>query len=264
MATRSSKCKACGARTTASAGFCQHCKSMRHHGYRRVKEENLVVDQAGGAWWIWDSRGDVLVTGKPTREAAIIALAAGDTEEDNEGVMDAATKKKTPARLDAEIAEALRAKKWQEQIKREDKERRARLARHAAAPTPEQLYEEHAADVAAGVFHGEHRGRAREFRRDRSTRKRIPDAVREAIEAGALEFIEGAYRRHAIVGDKEPCLTVGLVTDYLRQAHMPEDFRWATKDQQRTWTRTVLESMRRRAQVGSSIGGTARCYEPVR
>lgn len=169
---------------------------------------------------------------------------------------------KTPAQLQAEIDEALRARKWQEQVEREDRERRVRLAR--TGPTPEQLYEEHASDLAAGVLHGERRGRARDFRTDKATRKRIPDAVRAAIAAGALEFIEGSYRRHALVGGKEPCVTVGLVADYLRQAHMPEDFRWATKEQQRTWTRSVLESMRRMGQVGSSLGGVARCYEPKR
>jgi hypothetical protein len=93
-------------------------------------------------------------------------------------------------------------------------------------------------------------------------RKRIPDTVKTAIAAGATEFIEGAYKRLATVGGKEPCVTVGLVTDYLRQAHMPEDFRYATKDQQRTWTRSVLEAMRRKGTLGSSFGGTARCYEP--
>jgi hypothetical protein len=169
---------------------------------------------------------------------------------------------KTHAQLQAEIDEALRARRWQEQVEREDRERRARVAR--PGPTPEQLYEEHAADVAAGVFHGEQRGRARDFRTDKATRKRIPDAVRAAIAAGALEIIDGLYRRHATIGGKEPCVTAALVADYLRQGSMPEDFRWATKDRQRTWTRSVLESMRRAGQVGSSIGGVARCYEPKR
>ena len=102
------------------------------------------------------------------------------------------------------------------------------------------------------------------FRRDKAARKQIPDAVRTMIAEHAIDFIEGSYRRHATVGGKEPCLTVGLITDYLRQAHMPEDFRWATKERQRTWTRSVLESMRRRGQIGSSFGATARCYEPKR
>ncbi len=172
---------------------------------------------------------------------------------------------KTPAQLDAEIAEALRAKKWQEQIAREDRERQARLAR--TGPTSTQIYDERAADLAAGIFHDEQRGRARDFRRDKATRKQIPDAVRTAIEERAAEIIEGTYKRYESVGrsigHKEPCLTVGLITDELRQlAGMPEDFRWTTKERQRTWTRSVLESMRRRGQIGSSLGGTARCYEP--
>jgi hypothetical protein len=169
---------------------------------------------------------------------------------------------KPAAQLQAEIDETIRARKWQEQVERDDRERRARLAR--TGPTPEQLYEEHASDLAAGVLHGERRGRAKDFRTDKATRKRIPDAVRVAIAANALEFIEGSYRRHAMIGGKEPCVTVGLVADYLRQAHMPEDFRWAAKERQRTWTRSVLESMRRSGQIGSSFSDVARCYEPKR
>jgi hypothetical protein len=99
MATRSSKCHACGTRTTASSGYCQRCKSLRHRGYKLIKDEGLLLDQAGGSWWIWDKRGEVLVSGKPTAAAAVIALAAGDTENQAEP--------KTAAQLDAEIAEVL-------------------------------------------------------------------------------------------------------------------------------------------------------------
>lgn len=98
----------------------------------------------------------------------------------------------------------------------------------------------------------------------RRRRKPIPASVKAAIEEHTTAFIESAYRRYRTVGGKEPCLSVGLVTDYLRQAHMPEDFRYAAKEQQRTWTRSVLESMRRRGRIGSSFGTTARCYEPKR
>lgn len=70
---------------------------------------------------------------------------------------------KSPAQIDAEIAEALRAKKWQDQVAREDAARRARIA--APGPSPDQIYEEHAADLAAGVHHGERRGRSRALRR---------------------------------------------------------------------------------------------------
>jgi predicted component of type VI protein secretion system len=71
---------------------------------------------------------------------------------------------KTFAQLDAEIAEALRAKEWQDRIEREELARRERMAPRIG-PTPEQLYNERAADRAAGVFHGERRGRARDFRK---------------------------------------------------------------------------------------------------
>jgi hypothetical protein len=93
-------------------------------------------------------------------------------------------------------------------------------------------------------------------------RKPIPTDVRAAIEAHALEIITNMYRRHATVGGKEPCVTVSLVADFMRQSQMPDDFRWATKDRQRAWTRSVLESMRRRGQIGSSRGAAGRCYEP--
>ena len=177
------------------------------------------------------------------------------------------TMKKTSAQLQAEIDEALRARRWQDRVAREDRERRARLAR--TGPTPRQLYEEYTSDLAAGVHHGEQRGRARDFRTDKAARKQMPDDVRTAIEARVAAVIEEVYRNYETVGrsigHKEPCLTVGVVTDYLRQrAGMPEGFRWQVKDRQRVWTRTVLESMRRRGLIGSSLGVRARCYEPRR
>ena len=111
MAARSSSCKACRTRTTASAGYCQGCKSKRHHGYKRLKEGKLILDEAGGSWWIWDQRGDVVVTGKPTRDAAIIALGGGDEEDDIPTADAHATKKKTATQLDREIAAALAGRK---------------------------------------------------------------------------------------------------------------------------------------------------------
>jgi hypothetical protein len=95
------RCKACGSRTTASGGYCQSCKSKRHHGYKRIKDEHLLLDEAGGAFWIWNSRGDVIVTGKPTAAAAVIALVEGDVEDDD--VNESVPEPKTPAQLDREI-----------------------------------------------------------------------------------------------------------------------------------------------------------------
>ena len=65
-------------------GFCQTCKSKRFHAHRRIEREGLIVDQAGGAWWVWDRNGEVLVIGKPTRDDAITALALGDEVDDEE------------------------------------------------------------------------------------------------------------------------------------------------------------------------------------
>ncbi len=103
------KCKACGTRTMGSTGYCQSCKSMRHHGYKRLKAENLLLDEAGGAWWIWDPRGDVVVSGKPTRAEAVIALGRGedDVEDDVPASSEHHATKKTAAQLDAEIATVL-------------------------------------------------------------------------------------------------------------------------------------------------------------
>lgn len=76
--SRSSMCKGCGARTTASGGYCRTCQSMRHHALKRIEKEHLIVDTAGGGWWIWDQKGNVLVTGKDTKWDAINALAFGE------------------------------------------------------------------------------------------------------------------------------------------------------------------------------------------
>ena len=112
---------------------------------------------------------------------------------------------KTHAQLDAEIAEALRAKKWQAQVTREDRDRRVRIA-STTGPSPEQLYEEHQADVAADVFHGERRGRARQFRKAASAAdalksseiaKRRSDDVYDAAEhRAAAEAHRSAARLH--------------------------------------------------------------------
>ena len=116
---------------------------------------------------------------------------------------------KTASQLDAEIAEALRAKQWQEQVAREDRERRARIA-GTPGPSPEQLYEEHQADVAAGVFHGERRGRARSFRkiasaaealRESEAAKRRSDDVFDAAEHRAAAE---AHRRAARLHKSDP------------------------------------------------------------
>jgi hypothetical protein len=78
------RCAGCGNQTIGSTGYCQTCKSKRFHAHKRIQREGLIVDQAGGSWWVWDRKGEVLVMGKPTRDDAINALALGDEVDDED------------------------------------------------------------------------------------------------------------------------------------------------------------------------------------
>lgn len=80
----SKKCSGCGSRTTASSGICQTCKSVAFHARKRIEKEGLLVDQAGTSWWVWDKKGEVLVIGKESKEAAILALGRGEEVEETE------------------------------------------------------------------------------------------------------------------------------------------------------------------------------------
>jgi len=100
-------------------------------------------------------------------------------------------------------------------------------------------------------------------------RRAIPVEIKRAIEENAVGYIASSYRAFRSGSlRKEPCLSVGEVADYLRQANMPTDFSWASKAEQRQWTRSVLESLRRRGKLSSSLGcptsgrREVRCYEP--
>ena len=93
-------------------------------------------------------------------------------------------------------------------------------------------------------------------------RRFMPKDVRAAITEQANGYIEKAYEGYAQRGGREPCITVGEVTDYLRQSsQMPIDFRFATRDRQSKWTRSILEGLRKKGKLGSSQG-RFRCYEP--
>lgn len=73
--TRRCERPGCGNRTTASSGICQGCKSKRHHARKRIEREGLLLDTAGGSWWVWDAKGLVLVIGRDTKREAFDALA---------------------------------------------------------------------------------------------------------------------------------------------------------------------------------------------
>ena len=76
MKTR--RCEGCGGLNRASGDFCRTCKSAVHHALVRVRQEGLLVDVAGGSWWVWSPAGEVLVLGKDTKRAAVYALAMGE------------------------------------------------------------------------------------------------------------------------------------------------------------------------------------------
>ncbi len=103
-------------------------------------------------------------------------------------------------------------------------------------------------------------------------RSQLNAETRQAIHDNVLDYISGSYRawrhrRQYNPKEREPCITTGEVADYLRQHTMTEDFRWATKREQYSWTRSVMESLRRRGKLRSSLGSAGgrrevRCYEP--
>lgn len=61
---------------------CRTCKSSLHHAHKRIKAEGLLVDTAGGSWWVWTPKGEVLVIGRNTYFLAVLALGRGELAED--------------------------------------------------------------------------------------------------------------------------------------------------------------------------------------
>jgi hypothetical protein len=76
------KCSLCGDQTKGSTGYCRTCKFLVRRCYKRVEKEGLVVDTAGGSWWVWDKRGTVLVIGKSTKTEAVVGLERDLVEEE--------------------------------------------------------------------------------------------------------------------------------------------------------------------------------------
>jgi len=76
-------CKVCGERTESMTLLCRSCRAQRkarREIEQRIVRERLDVSTIGGQWWVWDA-GNVLVSGRPTREAAVEALVAGNDDE---------------------------------------------------------------------------------------------------------------------------------------------------------------------------------------
>lgn len=80
----SKHCEGCGNKTAASGQVCRTCRSHLFHAHKRVSNEKLLVDTAGGSWWVWDPKGEVLVIGKSTKLGALLALMRGEDEPEEE------------------------------------------------------------------------------------------------------------------------------------------------------------------------------------
>ena len=68
------KCSNCGCETSGSTGRCRTCKSRLLRGARAARAEKLLVDVAGGSWWVWDAIGVVLAGPGKDRAAVLIEL----------------------------------------------------------------------------------------------------------------------------------------------------------------------------------------------
>ena len=74
------KCEGCGTPTQGHTGRCRTCKFAYQRAFARIEKESLLVDTAGGSWWVWDKKGEVLVIGRDTKVQAIIALDQDSVE----------------------------------------------------------------------------------------------------------------------------------------------------------------------------------------
>ncbi len=71
------QCKVCGCRKVGHTDYCRTHKFAVRAGARQVAKEGLIIDLAGGSWWVWDARGIVLVIGQDSKPKALAILAAG-------------------------------------------------------------------------------------------------------------------------------------------------------------------------------------------
>jgi hypothetical protein len=106
---------------------------------------------------------------------------------------------------------------------------------------------------------------------------RMSDELRGWIREHVLEDLESAYRgyyeRLAFAGAycshvHHPCTTVGMLREFVdAYCAQPDEWRYATRKQQSSWCRSLLESMARAGEIESVIGESstgrqARVYEP--
>ena len=69
------KCFDCGGRNRASGDRCRACRKKVRQMNRQADALGWTVDRAGGGWWVWSARGDVLGMGDRRNQALAQALA---------------------------------------------------------------------------------------------------------------------------------------------------------------------------------------------
>lgn len=78
------RCLVCGDKKSGCTNYCRTHKFAVRAGARRVANDGLIVDQAGGSWWVWDAKGLVLVMAADTKPIALAILAAGGNVDQND------------------------------------------------------------------------------------------------------------------------------------------------------------------------------------
>lgn len=68
------KCERCGKRTTGCTGRCRTCRAALRRAFKRVAEQGILVDTAGGAYWAWDRIGLILAGPCDRGDQVLVAL----------------------------------------------------------------------------------------------------------------------------------------------------------------------------------------------
>lgn len=77
METNRFRCDVCDIRIQGSSGHCRSHKFAIRRAGARIRKESLIVDYVGKGWWIWDSKGEVLVIGQDSKVKAYAMLDLG-------------------------------------------------------------------------------------------------------------------------------------------------------------------------------------------
>ncbi|MEK9208145.1 MAG: hypothetical protein AAB922_06675 [Patescibacteria group bacterium] len=62
-------CKDCGTKHKAMGERCQKCKTINKKNLKEALKKGWIIGAAGGAWWVWDMKGNVLSQGATKQEA---------------------------------------------------------------------------------------------------------------------------------------------------------------------------------------------------